>query len=616
MDADTSGEPAHTTDEWARLSRDLIRKVASRLHPNDVAGSLVFVNRETAACLRGSGYNKLALAQQLAQGSDGVARAVQPWPDHAFVVHWGRPEPWRALPYPQRLRLLSLAASSGHLLSLEAALTHAGCAADSEAITAAAAAGHAAACERLLREAPCPANLDKPSAAAARSGHFDVMQVLLDAATDSSRHQQCMAGFARGACIGGQAGVLEWLAAEHSLPHGSLTPWDVGLVARFGHVAMLERLMSQLPDYAPAGAAAGGPMLDEAAQRARREARGLMLNSITFGCPLEAMQRHYDRLWGWRPVPPAAPPDAVAVAPGGGGGGAAAAAAAQPAAEGGAEGEGEGEAGAGAGQEGEQQAAEAGADIAEPGQEEALDGTLCGLLASAAASRTPCWAAKLDFLRSRWGPAVVGEVLAGERGPAYLLHSAARQPDFLQRLTYLHAAGMPRHVDVYEAGVYAAVQGHADALVYMWDERGERLDEEFVRRYVAWVHTPRPGDMAILELLRGRGARFQLRHVALAADRRWPDASLMWLMEAAEHGDLPPAEVRSCWSKAFSAAAAAGAGIGVLQALRARGAAVDLEAVAMGGSAEALEWARGQEQEEQRALVHGLQALYTLEESE
>ena len=48
---------------------------------------------------------------------------------------------------------------------------------------------------------------------------------------------------------------------------------------------------------------------------------------------------------------------------------------------------------------------------------------------------------------------------------------------------------------------------------------------------------------------------------------------------------------REDWTDAFKAAARRGAGLAALRALRARGAAVDLGAVAEGGSEEALEWA-------------------------
>ncbi|KAG2432302.1 hypothetical protein HYH02_013024 [Chlamydomonas schloesseri] len=415
------------------------------------------------------------------------------------------------------------------MASLEAALTHCSCAVDRDVISAAAAAGRAAACARLLLEAPrLTSNFDCPSATAAKSAHYDVMGVLLAAALatdDGGKRAACMAGLSRGACAGGQAGVLDWLAREHG--HEGFSTFDVCVAARTA------------PDAGAGGAAAG---------------------------PAGA---------------------------------------------------------AGQGQDADQQATQAAATAAaeqaeygQPGEDAVLDGTLCALLTAAAASPTPCWAAKLHWLlRERWGPRVAGEVLAGDRGELFLVHSVWARPDFLDRLRHLHAAGLPRQHPVGGAAVYAAVHGHTAALEYLWDECGEAGpdDPEFIDDNVSGIGS-RPGDMAVLELLRARGERFQLRHLALAAERRWPDASLLWLLEAAEDGDLGPAQVRACWSEAFSTAAAAGAGLQVLQALRSRGAAVDLEAVRLGGSAEAEEWAAAQEREELGNMMHVLQALYTVED--
>eukprot|EP00198_Chlamydomonas_reinhardtii_P011259 XP_001700596.1 predicted protein [Chlamydomonas reinhardtii] len=88
-----------------------------------------------------------------------LARLLQPWPGDLFVLHWGHPEPWRALTLRQRRRLLCLAASSGHAPSLDAALEHAGCDMPSRALTSAAAAGNLA---------------------AFRYGHADALRYLLD----------------------------------------------------------------------------------------------------------------------------------------------------------------------------------------------------------------------------------------------------------------------------------------------------------------------------------------------------------------------------------------------------------------------------------------------------
>ena len=75
----------------------------------------------------------------------------------------------------------------------------------------------------------------------------------------------------------------------------------------------------------------------------------------------------------------------------------------------------------------------------------------------------------------------------------------------------------------------------------------------------------------------------------------WSEDALLWLTEAAveEAEEDDDAEtVRRRWSRVFSKAAAEGAGLRLLRAIREkRGAAVHLGAVACGGSEEALEWA-------------------------
>ena len=149
---------------WKRLTPELVRRVAGHLHANEVAAVLKLVDTETAAAL--GNYKTLTLGQE----RDDTAvphRAEHPWPGPAFVAHWGRPEPWRSLSQSQQVRLLCLAASSGHLPSLEAALLVGGPVSNAklaQLVESAADGGSVACCELLLRPLLRPASPDRTTA--------------------------------------------------------------------------------------------------------------------------------------------------------------------------------------------------------------------------------------------------------------------------------------------------------------------------------------------------------------------------------------------------------------------------------------------------------------------
>ncbi|KAG2422844.1 hypothetical protein HXX76_011659 [Chlamydomonas incerta] len=419
--------------QWRRLSPDLISRIAGFAHANDVAGSLKFVDRETAAALRDS-YGVLILGQKLRRIRK-PHRAVQPWPGLAFVAHWGCRERWRVLTLPQRERLLCLAASSGHAASLDAALAHAGCALKPEVLTAAAAAGSLAGCERLLHEG-C-AFETAALTEAARGGHLPALQLLLSSLElNGDGAGEAWEYAAKGACRGGQLPVLAWLQQANGY-QPSLREAEVA--AEGGQVAMLELLLPRLlppellpPDLLlpPQGhmrvqgqregpSAAAGRRGQQQHKPARDRpvvssyGRLSLLRAMAAGCPAVVLQRHYDTLWPW-PRP-------------GGEGGAAGAATA--------------------------------------------DGDLATFFSAAACSPTPCWARKVNFLLSAWGPEVAGRVLRGDAcgGGTRSLTNALQRPDFPARLRHLHAAGMP----VTANSVRDAVKGgHADALTNLWDECG------------------------------------------------------------------------------------------------------------------------------------------------
>ncbi|KAG2423590.1 hypothetical protein HXX76_015228 [Chlamydomonas incerta] len=535
---------AHTTCQWKRLSVDLIKQIAASLHPNEAATGLKLADVDTAAALRDS-YKTIYLAQPHILVWGVVANlylAQQPWPGPAFVAHWGRPEPWRALTPPQRERLLCLAASSGHAGSLDAALAQCGCALKPE------------------------------------GGHLPALQLLLPSADELLRHP-LRGTAARGACAGGHADILAWLQQARGYEPCLA---DIEVAARAGQVAMLELLLPPPPPLpppqpqalqAPAAAEAGdgdrfrlyrgllwepdadagaAPVQHPSAQRWRADNRLQLLQYIMHGCPVEVLQRHYEPLSrGWVP---ARAPDMAAAAQ----------AAALAARGGGAAG----------------------------GAPELWHSKL---LASALQSPTACWGAKLDFLLSAWGPAETEALIRDVAACEMAVQATAKRVDCLQRLRWLRAHGArfgTRAAELVSAG------GHADALAYLWDECGvpgpmgtpdpvgvflcgcSRSVARFTERGAGARF------LRVLQLLAARGAALSAKHAAKAA---FFEPMLLYMAEAA----VPVTERGGdAWNKAFTRAAENGASLTTLRVLRQRrGAAVDLAAVECGGSEEALDWA-------------------------
>ncbi|KAG2425811.1 hypothetical protein HXX76_013436 [Chlamydomonas incerta] len=114
----------------------------------------MLVDRATAACLKGT-YNLISLDSHKPSRTFRPRLEVadpSSWPGPAFALHWNRAEPWCSLTLPRRLRLLCLAASSCHPASLDAALAFSGVGLRPEVMEAAAAAGDLRAVQRLLAE--------------------------------------------------------------------------------------------------------------------------------------------------------------------------------------------------------------------------------------------------------------------------------------------------------------------------------------------------------------------------------------------------------------------------------------------------------------------------------
>ncbi|PNW72706.1 hypothetical protein CHLRE_15g639500v5 [Chlamydomonas reinhardtii] len=577
-------------NEWKRLTPDLVRRVAEApcLHPNEVATGLRLVDSDTAAALRDQ-YCVIKLGQKRADPSE-PHRAQQPWPGHAFVAHWDRPEPWRSLSLPQRRRLLCLAASSGHAPSLDAALAQCGCSLIPEVLTAAAAAGNLEGCERLLSEG-CFREATSAVEAAGQGGHLQVLQLLLKKAERGARAAY-YAVAVRGACAGGQLHVLQWMQDTHGFRPKAR---HVVLAAEYGQVKVMELLLPQVQaELAPAQPGQGqhgqqgqqgqqgqegqpgqqGPAPPGDASR-RHEAFRLLV-AITLGCPLEVLQRHYDTLRRWSGGPAAA-----------------------------------GHAG-----HHQQQQQQEGLGLGLG----AAAGNVGGitdwperqqnrLLMAAAASPTPDWAAKVEFLRSAWGPDAAAAVAASVGDEHELWGVLFERPDCLARLQYLHSIGVSMATPVLSR--YAASAGRPEELAYMWDECGQVDGVSAAALLKDCVFGAGTSEPLVMRFLHGRGFQFTALQAEREAQLGASDATLLFLSEVvvdsmdgeeADAGGVGPRaqearveekEERSQkhWSCAFRNAAERGVSLAVLQALRSRGATVDLEAVAMGGSVEALEWA-------------------------
>ena len=594
-------------DSWSRLSPAAVRHVAALLHPDD-ATSFALVNRSTAATLH------LGLPRRYRNGPNFMApdedwlephRAQQPWPEAAFAAQWGRPEPWRSLSLPQRRRLLCLAASSGHAASWHVARAHCGCAMDTEVLAAAAAAGHVDACKLLLLPkgvAPTKGVVT----AAAWAGQQPALELLLDAGADD-----LLQAAATGACMGGHARLITWLRQErgHELSTQDNDGYDCDIVrnvwpqtgyvetsARWGHVALVRQLMATFPlvygvpadalgaealwadAMASEGCTAASPPPSEAEEEEARkaayedtrrlDARMALLVAAAEGFPAAEF------VWLWRLF--------------------------------------------------EQHT---------PGLPEADQWPLAGrpgarLLDSAAGSSTACWAEKVQFLQQR----LQGDVGLGDEEQAdqeqadqeqadqeqsdepelppfdqmveNVWSSVSLRQDYLQRLQQLNGMGIR---DDEQAVNCALIKGHADALAYLWRPEGDMQPyEDLAETSTATLCFPCGlriivGDtlaakdanlLSTLQLLQDKyGAKYLARHAAYAARNEAslssaPEQSLLYL--AAEAKGAFDVEA---WTDAFTGAARTGASLRLLRKLRERGAAVDLGAVAEGGSQEALEWA-------------------------
>ncbi|GLC46021.1 hypothetical protein PLESTB_001027100 [Pleodorina starrii] len=269
-------------------------------------------------------------------------------PSHAFARRWGAPGAMRPLTCKQRKALLRLTAATGSVANLQLALAAVGCTPTSEVFAAAAAAGHLPVCEALLA-AGCPWGPDVLDAAA-RAGLRESVSWLLRAG--------CPAGpqLLEAAAGAGHAELCEWLVSEVGLAWSAKA---ARAAARGGFTALFEHAVAELGlpgaggHAAAASTAAGGP----------GAVLGELLEGAAEGCDLATVMWLH-RTWLEPEEPDLAPQNAAAP---------------------------------GNNNNNNQQQQQGGVNLLSRAARDAV-------MAAAAASPTPDWRAKVEWLRARGYP--------------------------------------------------------------------------------------------------------------------------------------------------------------------------------------------------------------------
>ncbi|KAG2424401.1 hypothetical protein HXX76_014610 [Chlamydomonas incerta] len=508
------------------LSPELLQNIASFLDPNFVAAAFKLTCKEVAEALRKQ-YRTIQLRGEPRMLKDAddvrwpVAIAAQPWPAAAFVAHWGRPEPWRALPRWQRLRLSCLAASSHHPPSLDAALAHCGTAIGADALASAITVGDLDGCRRVYETEGCSWDDWLVGTTAGLSGSLPVCEWLFEAMPrDDGEHPNILLP---AAIFAGHGEVLEWALESFGNDRGWSDCW-LRAAAKAGRLELMQRLAARYSlDLREQG---GHPST---------------LAQVAFGCPLAALQQYYEP-WGTGLL---------------------------------------------------------------EGPEQKLR-----LLLAAAASPTPDWPEKCDWLLARaWQ-------LLASRGLGSCLERHAP--------TAAGALGSTAAVEFCLDQLSALLQQHAAAPVVaaggggrvgprrrapagrgrqrrQQQQQQQQQQDQQINESVEHIATAAAvqGHVPVLRLLRARGFVFRARHLLAAVESVGEGchetsglASLRYLLLEDPAVDLAQGATSVGPSTVFRHAAVEGADLALLQHLHEQlGAAIDLVAVAKGGSEEALSWA-------------------------
>ncbi|KXZ54008.1 hypothetical protein GPECTOR_5g119 [Gonium pectorale] len=529
--------------------REVVESVAEFMEPNEVACSLRPVNKFTADVL----------------SKHKVVRLSKPAPTHAFSKHWSDRSVQRRMSVKQRRDLVRLTASSGSTANLQVALDDVGCLAGLEtAMAAAASFGHLEAC-KLLHDHGCACDA-AALAAAARTGRLDVVQWMLLSAGCPFSLQSLEAGAAAG-----HDAVCDWIISiapcsegeggAESVPKASVA---AAAAASGGHVALMERLLSQQQFTAPVS----GPESGSDSKLPDMASCAILLRGVAEGCDLGTLEWLH-QVWLDNRTDAAAQP-----------------------------------------QQGPPPLAEQ--DQPPPPQEEPGAGPQQAqvqlpaaaqeaIIAAAARSRTADWAAKLEWLLGRGYPRAAVAWIAATS-------AAEDASEVLARFAWLKERDFPR---LRSLGPTIARLHTSRAAEFMsfFERREPMLAREAER--LACV----AGDVAALQALHAEGVEVHdvrnLRQLAASgsvAGMAWmlgpvqaARAARLARMAAAEEearaaGRSPPrykSSVEPVLSKELFAAGARSGSMEVLEWLHERGCewdAATFVAVAGSGLAEALDW--------------------------
>ncbi|PNW76713.1 hypothetical protein CHLRE_11g468374v5 [Chlamydomonas reinhardtii] len=563
---------------FTRLSPELICHVANCMHPNYAATAFKLTCKDVAQAVREQ-FTTIQLRgeprslRSFRSRSIMIAIAEQPWPGAAFVAHWGRPEPWCALPRWQRHRLLCLAASSHHAPSLDAALAHCGMDIQADALASAIIAGDLAACRRLHEAEGCRFDCEVVAAAAGVAGSLPACEWLAETATSA------LSNLLPELCYAGHVDVFEWALQQIGILYqdGDMGEDGVllGAAAAAGRVELLQNLANRFR-----------------LNLKRQHHRPTVLSHVASGCPLEVLQQYYEP-WGNRLLWTA-------------------------------------------------------------WQKRQL-------LMAAAASPTPDWAAKCEWLWAQWGGAVEG--LDVDISPFYeprrqWMADVMSRPDFPQRLQLLASYGL-RNMIGRSAPEAAGTIGSTAAVEFCLDQLPALLRQQAVpaagggpaaaaggpvpvaeqqqvaedaaaqQQHVASLMliaeaAAKHGRVPVLRLLRERGYIFppdSLECVLTSLDMSFDGLTSLRYLLLEEPGAVEQGGADEDWSSLFRNAARSVADLPLLQHLHQRYAsdcetATDLAVVAQGCSVEALEWVLATEAAAGRApeplsCVEFLEVLYS-----
>ncbi|PNW80392.1 hypothetical protein CHLRE_07g315600v5 [Chlamydomonas reinhardtii] len=508
------GTPAQVTNArvFDALPNEVSARVAAFLPPNEVATTLRLVSPAAAALY--FPHRQVKLSQSV--------------PVHAFAAKW-TPEAARALTTAQRRSLVQLTANTGVLKNLEVALRVTGVG-RTVALEAAAASGRVSVvrsvCGWLKRVAKHP--VERPEVemlveVAAAAGAVELLRWL----KLGQRGAELAYSVAlEKACLGGHQGAAELLLRELQGRH----PQDwcdlddiMGLpclAASKGHYALAQWLLAQIPPHFEP------ELLD-------------LLATTAAGCSLAQLQAIIAREMRLRGRPTAGIETAAAAAAGVAGAGAAGAGVA-------------GAGAAGGGRGGERQRPQH-PDGPWWGEQGGILGDVWEgrfVLAAAAASETPDWREKVEWLLSRG--AALGEL--GPGGPPCTLLDAHGWDPLLdcglvrggpERLAWLRDRGSSFDEELGDA---AASQGRVEEADFLMDMFGTRC-VTFTGVEMACER----GHMRMLQALQARGYRFDVLSALEAAARGGQLEVLQWLMQ------LPPPAPAAAADAAQAAAEAGGA---------------------------------------------------------